>query len=138
MADGAERSLFLVDGETGDGVVAAVGDIDEFPRRVNLDIGGGFLPLDASLRQGGNGLARGERGERFDESVDAALLPTDQRRLGIESEENRVRLMILFRSMTVSESWVNSPLWRLLQLPGWRVGVFWIRLSTSWAMARWM
>ena len=56
VADGAEGSLFLIDGETGDGVVAAVGDVDEFPGGVNLDVGGGFSPLEAFLRQGGDGL----------------------------------------------------------------------------------
>lgn len=44
MADEREfRAIARVDGEGGETVVAAVGDVDESPRWMDFDIGGGLL-----------------------------------------------------------------------------------------------
>ena len=44
MADAFEfRAVVRVDGEGGDAVVAAIGDVDVIPAGMNFDVGGGFL-----------------------------------------------------------------------------------------------
>src|SRR5207237_8862375 len=59
-----------VDGEPGDAVMAAIADVEEFPRGCQVDLGAG-IPCGVPVGQGTDGLHDRERARRSVEAIEA-------------------------------------------------------------------